>query len=326
MFQFESLLYLFLLLIIPLVYFLEKKGKPGFFLRSHPFKLKSKVSGIFHLNTFIKYLCLVFIIIALANPRTGDKKTFYDSKGVNIVIAVDVSGSMRARDMDKSMSLSRLDVLKEIVSDFVKKREGDRIGLVVFGTHAFTLLPLTRDYKSLDFFIDKIEIGMAGQNTAIGDAIAVSAKRLRDIESTNNIIILATDGDSNSGELPPKPAAVKAGEENIKIYTIGIGSTGYAPFPTKDFFGREVLRKAMVSMDEELLKEISKITGGAYFNAKNREDLEKIYGNIDKLEKSTVKVESFETNNDYYLYFLVSALFLFLLSLFLTHTRLIEIP
>jgi Ca-activated chloride channel family protein len=326
MFEFESPIYLFLLLIIPFFYLIEKKSEPGFFLRSHPFSLKSGNLLFFHLNTFLKYLALLFLVIALANPRIGEQKTFYDSKGVNIVLALDVSGSMRARDMDESMNLSRLDVLKEIVSDFIKKREGDRIGIVVFGTHAFTLLPLTRDYSSIDFFIDKIQIGMAGEKTAIGDAIAVSSKRLEDIESKNNIIILVTDGESNSGEIPPKPAAQKAGEKNIKIYTIGIGTTGYAPFPVKDFFGREVLRKGRVSIDEELLKEIAKKADGLYFNAKNRKELENIYKNINELEKTTVKVEIFDTDNEYYLNFLFISLFLFLLSIFLTHKRLIEIP
>jgi len=326
MLQFESVHYFLLLIFLFLLYFLEKKGQPSCFIRSMPFEVKGNTGFLYSFNKFLKYLVILLLVTAMANPVTGEKKAYYESKGVNIVLALDTSGSMRALDMDESKSVSRLEALKDVASGFVKKREGDRIGISVFGSNAFTLLPLTRDYKTVNYFIDKIHIGMAGENTAVGDAIAVSAKRLKDIKSKTNIIILVTDGESNSGELPPLSAAQKASLENIKIYTIGIGHSGYAPFPARDFFGREVLKSMKVNLDDKTLKQISSVTDGLYFNGKNKKELEKIYSEIDKLEKTTLKTETFEKNNEFYLFFLLSGFFIFLLTLFLSKTRFTEIP
>ncbi|PIE74668.1 MAG: magnesium chelatase [Deltaproteobacteria bacterium] len=325
MFRFESPFYLLFLLFIPLLFFADKKGRSVSVLRSVPFDYNFNLSFLYYFNEFLKYLVIFFLVLAAANPQLGDKKTYYDSKGVNIMIAIDTSGSMRALDMDKNHEASRLDALKDVVLDFIEKRTGDRIGLVVFGQHAFTLIPLTRDYSTINYFLDRIHIGMAGENTAIGDALAVSAKRLEDVESKTKIVILVTDGESNSGEIPPLTAADALKDKKIKVYSIGIGSNGYAPFPA-DFFGRRLLRNGRVNIDEKTLKKISSVTGGLYFNGKNRGELEKIYSKIDALEKTSVKIETFEKDREYYLYFLFAALLSLVLRLILVNTKFVRIP
>ena len=326
MFRFESPICLILIFLLPALYFFKKRFRPSGILRTPLFDFKTNTPLFFKIDDFIKYLIIFLLVIAASNPQTGEKKSYFDSKGVNIIIALDTSGSMKALDMDDDFKKNRLDAVKSVVSEFIQKRNGDRIGVVIFGTHAFTLVPLTRDYKSINYFMDKILIGMAGENTAIGDAIAISAKRLEDIKSRTNIIILLTDGKSNSGEIPPVTAAEAALKRKIKIYSIGIGSNGYAPFPARDFFGREVIRKGRVELDEETLGKISSITGGKYFNGRNKDDLKEIYEKIDSLEKTTVKVESWKKDKDFYLWFLVSGAVLFFLRLILTHTRFLKIP
>lgn len=326
MFRFESPIYLLLLILLPLLFYLEKRPGSFYFLRTNIFKLNKRPGFFFNFNESLKYLTIFFLIIGAANPQKGEKKSFYDSNGVNIMLAIDTSGSMKALDMDKSYEKNRLDAVKEVVKSFIAKRNGDRIGVAVFGTNAFTLAPLTRDYKSIDFFMDKILIGMAGEKTAIGDAIAISVKRLEDVESKTKIIILLTDGESNSGEISPIAAAEAAGSKGVKIYSIGIGSNGYAPFPGRDIFGRSVIKKGRVNLDEKTLERISSITGGQYFNGKNKDELDKIYSRIDSLEKTTLKVETWKKDKDYYLYFLLTGLGLYILRLILTNTRFLKLP
>lgn len=280
-----------------------------------------------HIVPFLKYTALVFMIIAMARPQWGTKHVSTLTEGVNMVLAVDVSGSMAALDFKKKGKIvDRLEAVKGVINDFISKRDGDRIGMVVFGTNAFTQVPLTRDYNTISFVLDRLQIGSAGQSTAIGDAIGISLKRLEDIESKSNIIILLTDGESNAGELTPEIAAEIATDKGVKIYTIGVGTRGQAPFKVKNsiFGDRYVYQK--VSIDEKTLKHIADKTGGLYFRAENTEGLDEIYTTIDKLEKTEVKVKTFAEYREYYSYLLIPAFCMLVLAVFLENTRYLRIP
>nr|WP_319394621.1 VWA domain-containing protein [uncultured Desulfobacter sp.] len=274
----------------------------------------------------VKVLGLSLMIIALARPQAGERKVNVDTQGVNIVLALDLSGSMKALDFKQDGKIvTRLDAVKSVVSDFIMKREGDRIGLVVFGTHAFTQVPLTRDYNTIAFMLDHLKIGAAGPNTAIGDALGISLKRLEDIQSKSNIVILLTDGKSNAGELSWQEAAKIAAQRNVKIHTIGVGSKGKAPFLVNGLFGQQYVYR-QVDMDWDALDSIAKQTGGTFFKAKDTESLSSIYDMIDSMEKTKVKVDKWVDYKELYSLFLIPGLLLYLACLCLGSTRLLELP
>jgi Ca-activated chloride channel family protein len=274
----------------------------------------------------VKVLGLTLMIIALARPQAGERKINVDTQGVNIVLALDLSGSMKALDFKQDGKIvTRLDAVKSVVSDFIMKREGDRIGLVVFGTHAFTQVPLTRDYNTIAFMLDHLKIGAAGPSTAIGDALGISLKRLEDIQSKSNIIILLTDGKSNAGELSWQEAAKIAAQRNVKIHTIGVGSKGKAPFLVNGLFGQQYVYR-QVDMDWDALDTIAKQTGGMFFKAKDTESLASIYNMIDSMEKTKVKVDKWVDYKELYSLFLIPGLLLYLVCLGLGSTRLVELP
>ena len=278
------------------------------------------------LMPLVKVLGLSLMIIALARPQAGERKVNVDTQGVNIVLALDLSGSMKALDFKQDGKIvTRLDAVKRVVSDFIMKREGDRIGLVVFGTHAFTQVPLTRDYNTIAFMLDHLKIGAAGPNTAVGDALGISLKRLEDIQSKSNIIILLTDGKSNAGELSWQEAAKIAAQRNVKIHTIGVGSKGKAPFLVNGLFGQQYVYR-QVDIDWDALDSIAKQTGGTFFKAKDTESLESIYQMIDSMEKTKVKVDKWVDYKELYSLFLIPGLLLYLACLVLGSTRLIELP
>ncbi|MFO7715829.1 VWA domain-containing protein [Desulfosarcina sp.] len=275
----------------------------------------------------IKYTVLCLMVIALARPQWGTERTEILTDGINIVLALDLSESMAALDFkDKGRVINRLEAVKGVVQAFVSKRSGDRIGMVVFGTHAYTQLPLTRDYNALVSILDRLEIGAAGERTAIGDAIGISLKRLADIESKSNIIILLTDGQSNAGELSPENTGEIAVLRGVKIYTIGVGTQGKAPFLIKDpLFGERYVYQ-QVSIDEETLKSIADKTGGLYFRAEDLEGLQQIYATIDRLEKTEVKVDIFADYSEIYPWLLIPAIVLLSLYVILRHTRYLVVP
>jgi Ca-activated chloride channel family protein len=283
--------------------------------------------GINKVLPILYYLCLTLMIAALARPQWGTRETLLDTKGVNIILAVDLSESMAALDFRKAGKvINRLEAVKSVVREFIAKRSGDRIGMVVFGSQAYTQLPLTRDYRTIAAILDRLQIGAAGRSTAVGDAIGISLKRLQDIESLSNVIILLTDGRSNSGELEPAAAADIAAEKKVKIYTIGVGDLGRAPFVINDpIFGQRTIYQR-VDLDEETLQAIAQRTGGLYFRATDLEGLQKIYNTIDAMEKTDVKVKVFDQFNDLYLWLIFPALGLLFLWVFLKNTRFLSIP
>jgi Ca-activated chloride channel family protein len=275
----------------------------------------------------MKYTALALMIAAAARPQYGTRRVNVLTEGINIILAVDLSESMAALDFTRNGgNVDRLEAVRGVVKDFVANRQGDRIGMVVFGTEAYTQLPLTRDYGAITTILDRLTIGAAGKSTAIGDAIGISLKRLEDIESRSNVIILLTDGQSNAGELSPEAATRIAAEAGVKIYTIGVGTRGKAPFPFRHptLGYRYVYRQ--VDMDEAALKEIAATTGGSYFRAENTEQLEMIYAAIDQLEKTEVKVKAFAEYRELYPFFLLPAFVLLALQALLSNTRFLRVP
>ena len=273
------------------------------------------------------YSAILFLIIALARPQMGVEETFLPTKGINIIIALDLSESMGAMDFKaEGKVVDRLTAVKGVVKDFIEKRRQDRIGLVVFGSHAYTQLPLTRDYNAIVTILERLKIGSAGPNTAIGDAVGIAVKRLFDIKSKSNIIILLTDGESNSGQLAPADAVRIAKAKKIKIYSIGVGRRGMAPFLINDpIFGKRFIQRG-VNMDEKSLKAIAKQTGGLYFKAENTSGLAKIYDTINRLEATEVKVKTFAQYRELYFPFLLAALVLLAAVILLNNTRFLRVP
>jgi Ca-activated chloride channel family protein len=276
---------------------------------------------------FVKYAALCLMIIAMARPQWGTQRLSVATKGINIVLAVDLSESMAALDFKREGKIvNRLEAIKGVVHDFISKRSGDRIGMVVFGTEAYTQLPLTRDYNTISSILERLKIGAAGKRTAIGDAIGISLKRIEDIESKSNIIILLTDGQSNSGELSPESATAIAVEKKVKIYTIGVGSRGKAPFLIRHPVLGERYVYQQVDIDEETLNTIAEKTGGLYFRAENTEGLQQIYDTIGKLEKTEIKVKRFAEYKEFYRYLLIPAFVLLGFWILLINTRYLRVP
>ena len=330
MFRFASPLFLLFLLAPFLILFFRLKKEQNH-IKVATLEGLDKVSVSFMVRVskflpFFKIAALILIILALARPQWGDRKINVTTEGVNIILALDLSESMSALDFKKDNKLvTRLEAVKSVVRDFILKREGDRIGMVVFGSNAFTQLPLTRDYNTIAFILERLEIGAAGPRTAIGDAIGISLKRLEDIESKSNLIILLTDGKSNSGALAWQDAIKIAAERKVKIHTIGIGTNGEAPFLVDGFFGKRYVYQK-VEMDLDALKTIAKETNGSFFEAGDLESLEKIYGMIDSLEKTKVDVEKWVEYEEMYPGVLIAGLVSLLSYILLSSTRFLRIP
>lgn len=256
----------------------------------------SKLTALRHLPFALRALAVAALVVALARPQEGNARAQKTSEGLDVVMILDTSRSMEARDfVINGERPSRLAVVKRVISDFVKDRPSDRIGLVVFGSEAFTQAPLTLDHDVLQRFLERVQIGMAGDATAIGDALATAVNRLKDIEAKARVAILLTDGGNTAGRIDPLAATQAAKAKGVRVYTIGVGSNGEVPVVVN---GRVQTQK--VDIDEELLKQIAKETDGAYFRAADTETLVKVYETIDRLEKTRVKVQSFESYEERY--------------------------
>ncbi|MFW6180140.1 MAG: vWA domain-containing protein [Spirochaetota bacterium] len=241
-------------------------------------------------------LCLGMLVLAMARPQKGFIEETLHTEGIDIVLCIDISSSMKAEDFIPN----RLGAAKAVAKEFIAGRGTDRIGMVVFGRSAITASPLTIDHGMLQDFIDDIHIGMIPDGTAIGNAIAESSRRLMGGGGESRVLILLTDGINNSGEIDPLTAASAAAAVGIKIYTIGVGSTGTAPYPVEDqVFGRRYVQ-VPVQIDEESLTAIAESTGGRYFRATNTEKLEEIYREIDLLEKSKIEIRQYRRTREWY--------------------------
>jgi len=274
----------------------------------------------------LRIFAISLFIIALARPQEGYKRTEILSMGVDIIMALDTSGSMQALDFIKNEKRdTRLAMVKDVVSKFIENRTNDRMGMVIFGSEAYTQCPLTLDQNILQSFLSKLDIGMAGDSTAIGSAVGIAVKRLKDLKSDSKLIILLTDGRNNAGNLAPLQAAQTAKAFGIKIHTIGVGTRGKAPFLVNSIFGQRYVYQE-VDIDEVTLKEIAKITGGQYFRATDLESLESIYKQIDKMEKSEVKVFDHSEYTELFHYFLIPAILFLLFEIILSNTLLRRLP
>lgn len=268
---------------------------------------RNRQSGrLFLIVLSLLWLCLV---LTLMRPQFVDQLTEVENQGYDIMLAVDLSGSMKALDFStKDKRVNRLDVAKIVVGDFVKDRESDRIGLVLFGDYAYQYAPLTLDTLSVSQMLNETAISMAGDKTAIGDAIGLAVKSLRERPEKSRILILLTDGEDTASSIPPTQAAQLAKDYGIRIYTIGIGSKGQVPYP--DQYGRIFMAKT--NIDEKLLQEIADMTGGSYFRATDLNTLQEVYKHIDKLEKTEVETRQYMIRTPLYRYPLGTGLVLLL--------------
>lgn len=235
------------------------------------------------------YICFV---AALARPQTGVEFIETETGGRDLMLVLDTSGSMQALDFFlEGKRVRRLDALKSVVREFIGQRVGDRIGLVVFGTDTYTQCPLTLDHMVLGDYVDNLEIGMAGDSTSLGEAIALALKRIKDIPAESKVLVLVTDGKQTSGSIEPLEAADMAKDLKTKVYSIGIGGNEPVPFKVKTIFGTEALEFQEIPLDENTLIAIAQKTGGRYFNAKNTEELKQIYEEINKLEERKERIQ-----------------------------------
>ncbi len=267
----------------------------------------------------LRLLGLSLLVIALARPQYGESTTEIKASGIDILLAVDLSSSMKAMDFQlDNKPVNRLTVVKKVIRAFIEERPNDRIGLLAFSGLPYLVSPLTLDHQWLLQRLDALQIGnIDEEGTAIGSAIGAAVNRLNKRKAKSKVIILLTDGVNNSGKVPPLVAAEAAEALKIKVYTIGAGSKGDVPFPVKDSFGRQRLIYQQADIDEETLQQVAKTTGALYFRATNTNSLEKIYNEINSMEKTTKKIFKFENYNELFpytifLFFLVAAIETFL--------------
>jgi Ca-activated chloride channel family protein len=268
---------------------------------------------------WVRGLVLVLLVSAIARPQAGARIENVSTFGVDIVVALDISGSMRAEDFQPK---NRLEVARRTVERFVAGRSSDRIGLVVFASLAATRSPLTLDHEMLGQFLAQLDFAPREQDgTAIGLGLATALNRLRESEARSKIVVLVTDGRNNRGQIGPLAAAEAAKALEVKVYTVGVGSRGEVPIPTP--LGRRLVR---IELDEELLQSIADLTGGQYFRATDAEGLQEIFDTIDDLEKTEIERRVRVVYSELFLYFLLPALGLLLLERLLAGTRLRRIP
>jgi len=321
----------FFIIILSLFFIEGYLRAPAF--RFSSFSLFSNIKSswkikLFKFLPFLRIAILSLFLFALAGPRKVLEHTEILSEGIDIILAVDASGSMAAEDFElEGNRVNRLDIVKNVVQDFIKGRKNDRIGLVVFAGQAYTICPLTTDYDWLISNLERVELDLLkDEGTAVGSAISSSLGRLRRSKAKSKVVILLTDGVSNAGNIDPIKAAEAAKALGIKIYTIGAGSKGLVPFPMKDFFGREVYRKVQIDLDEDTLKEIALMTKGLYFRATNTEALRNVYKEIDILETTEIEEKGYQEYKQLFVPVLLLALGLLLIEILLKTTLLMKVP
>ena len=268
-----------------------------------------------HLLFALKMAALALLIVALARPQSSSTNSTSNIEGIDIVMAMDVSGSMLARDLKPD----RLTAAKNVASDFVKDRPGDRMGLVIFSGETFTQVPLTTDHGVMLNMLAEMKNGLIDDGTAIGDGLATAISRLKDSEAISKVVILLTDGMNNAGSVDPYTAAEIAKLYGIRVYTIGVGTYGTAPYPVQTMFGTQ-MQQIKVEIDEKLLATIANSTGGKYFRANNNKKLDEIYQEIDKLERSKIEVTEFRRLHEEFYPLVAMALALLLLEFLLRKT------
>lgn len=275
-----------------------------------------------HVLFAIEMLALACLVIILARPQSSNSWSKTDIEGTDIVLSLDVSGSMLARDF----SPNRLEAAKDVATKFVSNRTSDNIGLVVFAGEAFTQVPMTNDIATLVNHIGELQIGMLEDGTAVGDGLATAINRIKDGKAKSKSIILLTDGSNNTGVVGPLTAAKIAAKYGIKVYAIGVGTMGEAPYPTMDFAGNITYTRQKVEIDEKSLQEIARTTGGKYFRATSKSVLKDIFSEIDTLEKTRMDVQRHSQMDDNYQPWALALLLLLTLCALIRYTVLRAIP
>ena len=330
MFRFQDPIFLVFIIVAIgiLVYYIKFKRARAASIKYSDINLVRRLKPSFrirerHVLAVLRTLAIVFLTFALARPQSGRKGEEISSEGIDIILALDISGSMRAEDFKPH---NRLHVAKQVIKEFIEGRRSDRIGLVVFSKQSFTQCPLTLDYGVLFNFLDKVSFGMIEDGTAIGVAIANAVNRLRESEAEGKVVILLSDGRNNAGEIDPITAAQAAKAMNVKIYTIGAGKPGNAPYPVDDpIFGKRYIYVEN-EIDEATLQQIAQITGGEYFRAKDEEALSRIYKQISKMEQTEIKVKEYMQYNELFSNYALVGLMLLMVEIVLANTRYRKIP
>ncbi|HEY5915074.1 MAG TPA: VWA domain-containing protein [Verrucomicrobiae bacterium] len=325
--------FLLLLLVLPLLAWLKgKRGNPPAFVYSSV----QLVRGILNVSrtraggflSALRWLALALFIVALAQPRLTKSETKVTASGVDIVAALDMSGSMISEDFQvRGQPVNRFEMARAVLEQFIAKRPNDRIGLVVFAVDAFIATPLTLDHDFLLQDLDRLQIGVIDENrTAIGSALATAINRLREIKSKSKIVILMTDGQNNSGNIDPLAAAESAQALKVKVYTIGVGVRGMAPMPVIMGGRRVGTQMQPVDIDEDTLQKIAEKTGGKYYRADNTERFQAIYAEIDKLEKTEKEIKKYSQHREIFAWLAAPGLLLVLLETALGHTVWRKLP
>jgi len=319
---------LLLLIVIPLIIvwyiFRRNRLRPAITLPHLPHSLPITPTfriRFFHSMFALRCIALAAVIVAMARPQTSSDKTDVNIEGIDIVLSLDISSSMLSEDFRPN----RLEAAKEVALKFVEGRPQDRIGLVVFSGESFTQCPLTIDHRVLKELFNEIKSGIIEDGTALGDGLGTAINRLRSSKAKSKVIILLTDGVNNTGFVDPMAAADMAREFGIRVYTIGVGTMGTAPYPFQTPFGVQY-QQIPVEIDEPLLQQIATTTGGKYFRAVNKEKLEKIYAEIDKMEKTKIEVMSYSHKTEEAFLFIIIALIALGLELLLRNTIFKTIP
>ena len=313
--------YLYLLFLIPIfwiVYVFNLRDKNTFLILSSIKRLNTKTwkSWGRHIVFFTKTLAISLLIIAFARPQSTSSWQNAITEGIDIVLAMDISGSMLAQDLIPN----RLEASKKVAMDFISGRPNDRIGLVIFSGESFTQCPLTTDHKVLKGLFNDVKSGMIDDGTAIGMGLATSINRLKDSKTKSKVIILLTDGVNNQGSIAPMTAAEIAQEFKMRVYTIGVGTKGYAPYPFNTPFGNIVYQDVEVKIDEKTLQNIANATNGKYFRATSNKALQEIYKEIDKLERSKIEIKEFHKKKEEFLPFAALGMIFLILSFILNNT------
>jgi len=272
-------------------------------------------------------LAAALIIVGLARPQRAHGRTLITANGIDIVLGLDVSGSMQALDFEiDHQRVNRIEVVKSVVSKFIDERQDDRIGIIAFAGSPYLVSPITLDHDWLQQNLERVTVGGADDGTAIGSALAASVNRLRLTQAKSKVVVLLTDGVNNTGKISPLAAAEAAKAMGIKVYTIGVGVRGDAPIPVQDRFGNRRLVMAKVDVDEKTLQAIADQTGGKFYRATDTDSLRQIYEQINRLEKTAQTVQKFEHTEELYPYAVIPALAILGFSLLLQQTRLRRLP
>lgn len=302
--------FLWLLVVVPAVvaYWVWRQHKNSPLLRMPTMAAFDNAPKTFrhylrHIVVGLRALSIALLIIALARPQSSDEFQDVTTEGIDIVLALDISGSMLARDFNPD----RLEASKAVATEFISNRQYDRIGLVAFSAESFTQCPLTTDHAVLINLMRELKSGMLEDGTAIGSGLATAVNRIKDSESESKVIILLTDGVNNRGDIAPQTAAEIAKTFGIKVYTIGVGTMGTAPYPVQTIGGQVRYMDMQVEIDESVLKDIAETTGGKYFRATDNDKLKEVYAEIDGMEKSVMDVRQYVTKEEHFLPFVLLA-------------------